>query len=192
MDARTYFLLLHEEAHWTGKARRVFELPTPEQWRTVLPGHNSIAWCVWHIAAGEDWGIAALRGGEQVTTRDGWAARLGWSWPTFGAQMTAAEVAKLSAAIDLDALRAYHRAVYDETRRFAAEFDFDALDAPLDLGVARHAVDLLGGDAFMRAWIGSWTTARDYLNTAAIMDVYYHFDEADHVLRQLMPGHRFA
>ena len=44
MDARTYFLLLHEEAHFSGKARRVFELPTPEQWRTVVPGHNSIAW----------------------------------------------------------------------------------------------------------------------------------------------------
>ena len=62
MDARTYFLLLHEEAHLTGKARRIFDVPTPDQWRAVLPGHNSIAWCVWHIAYGEDWGIAALRG----------------------------------------------------------------------------------------------------------------------------------
>jgi hypothetical protein len=192
MDARTYFLLLHDEAHWTGKARRIAELPTPAQWRTILPGHNSIAWCVWHIAAGEDWGIAALRGGEQVMTRDGWATRLGWSWPTFGAQMSAGEVAEMSAAIDLDALLAYHQAVYDDTRRFAADFDFDALEAPLEPSVARHAVDLLGGDAFMRGWIASWTTARDYLNTMAIMDVYYHFDEADHVLRQLMPAHRFA
>jgi hypothetical protein len=30
MDARTYFLMLHEEAHCSGKARRVFEVPTPE------------------------------------------------------------------------------------------------------------------------------------------------------------------
>jgi hypothetical protein len=44
MDARTYFLMLHEYAHSLGgKARRVFAEATPEQWRVVLLGHNSIA-----------------------------------------------------------------------------------------------------------------------------------------------------
>lgn len=38
MDARDYFLMLLEEAHWTGKARRVFGVPTPAEWRAVLPG----------------------------------------------------------------------------------------------------------------------------------------------------------
>jgi DinB superfamily len=191
MDARTYFLLLHEEAHFTGKARRIFELPTPDQWRAVLPGHNAIAWCVWHIASGEDWGIAALRGDEPLMTRDGWEARLGVTWPTFGVGMTAAEVADLSAAIDLDALREYYRAVYEETRRFVQGFDFDTLDTPLDQTVYHHALDLLGGDEFMRTTLESWTVVRDYLNTMALMDVYYHFDEADHMVRLLMPERRF-
>ena len=42
MDARTYFLILREHCHTRGKAARVVTLPTPELWRTVLPGHNSI------------------------------------------------------------------------------------------------------------------------------------------------------
>jgi hypothetical protein len=191
MDARTYFLLLHEEAHWAGKARRIFELPTPEQWRATLPDHNSIAWCVWHIAAGEDWAVATLRGDEQLVKRDGWEARLNWSWPTFGVQMTEAEEADLSAAIDLDALRQYHRAVYDETRRFVQGFDFDTLDAP-DPRLYDHAIALLEGMDFMRRFISSWTSPREYLNTMALMDVYYHFDEADHMVRLLMPERRFT
>jgi hypothetical protein len=75
------------------------------------PGHNSIAWCVWHIAYGEDWGIATLRGDEILMRRNGWESRLRVAWPTFGMGMAAAEVAQLSAAIDLDALRDYFHAV---------------------------------------------------------------------------------
>ena len=119
MDARAYFLLLHEEAHTWGMTRRLFSVPTPEQWRAVLPGHNSIAWCIWHIARGEDWGVATLRGEPQLLTREGWEARLGFAWPNFGMGMTAVDVARLSATIDLDALRAYYDAVYQETRRLA-------------------------------------------------------------------------
>ena len=191
MDAQTYFLLLHEEAHWTGKARRVFAVPTPDQWRAVLPGHNSVAWCVWHIAYGEDWGIAALRGDETLMRRDGWEERLGFSWPTFGVQMTTAEATQVGEAIDLEVLREYYGAVYEETRRFVREFDFDALDAPHPR-VYDHAIDLLGGNEFMREFIAAWTTPRDYLNTMALMDVYYHLDEADHVVRLLLPERRFT
>ena len=192
MDALSYFLMLHEEAHYTGKARRVFEVPSPEQWRAVLPGHNSIVWCVWHIAYGEDWGIAALRGDETLMRHDGWETRLGVTWPTFGAQMTAAEVAQLSEAINLDALPDYYRAVYDETRRFVQNFDFDSLDTPLEPQVYDHALDLLGGDEFMRTFLEPWTVPRDYLNTMALMDVYYHLDEADHMVRMLLPERRFT
>ena len=191
MDARTYFLMLHEDAHWTGKARRVFEIPTPDQWRMTLPGHNSIAWCVWHIAYGEDWAIATLRGDQTLMQRDGWTERLGFAWPTFGIQMTAAEAARVGEAIDLDALRAYYRAVYEETRRFVGEFDFDTLDI-YDPALYEHALDLVDGDAFLRTFLTSWTTASVYLNVMALMDVYYHLDEADHMVRMLMPERRFT
>ena len=192
MDVRTYFLLLHEEAHWTGKARRVFDVPTPEQCRAVLPGHNSIAWCIWHIAIGEDWAIATLRGKEQLVRRDGWEARLGVTWPTFGMGMTSTEVAQLSAAIDLEVLREYYRAVYEETRRFVQTLDFDTLERPLDPQRSQHALDLLGGDETMRTFLTSWTTPRHYLHIMTLMDVYYHLDEADHMVRMLLPERRFT
>jgi len=191
MDAGTYFLSLNNEAHTWGMARRIFSVPTPEQWRTVLPGHNSIAWCIWHIAHGEDWAVATLRGTDKLLTRDGWEARLGVAWPNFGMGMTAAQVAKLSATIDLDALRAYYNAVYAETRRFAQEFDFDTIDTPLAPHTLRHALDLLAADESAREFFASWTTARYYLNIMTLMDVYYHIDEAGHVMRALLPEYRF-
>jgi hypothetical protein len=157
----------------------------------VLPGHNSIAWCIWHIAVGEDWGVATLRGGDRILQRDGWETRLGVSWPNFGMGMTAEDVARLSATIDLDALRAYYDAVYAETHRFAQEFDFDTIGTPLAPQTLNHALDLIAADDPVRGFFASWTTARYYLNIMALMDVYYHIDEAGHVLRALLPERRF-
>jgi hypothetical protein len=184
--------MLHEEAHSRGKAARVFTVPTPEQWRALLPGHNSVAWNVWHIARGEDWGVnTMLRGHEQVLTRDGWDARMGVRRRDFGLGMTTAEVADLSAAIDLDALRGYYAAVTEETRRFAQVFDFDTLDEPVDLDACRAlAPEGLGPDEPLRMHIARWTR-RSYLNVMTLMDVYYHLDEADHMIRMLLPDRRF-
>jgi hypothetical protein len=193
VDARTYFLMLHEHAHGRGKAARILADPTPEQWRAVLPGHNSIAWIVWHIARGEDWGISAmLQGTEQLLTRDGWDARMGVDRRDFGAGMTPAEVAELSARIDLAALRGYFDAVTAETRRFAAGFDFDTLEAPLDVP-ARLALapEALGPSDLVHRIVEAQTTGRWYLNVLALVDVFHHFEEADHVFRQLRPERQF-
>jgi hypothetical protein len=186
MDARTYFLMLHEHAHARGKAARVFSEATPDKWRVVLPGHNSIAWIVWHVARGEDWCIAVLQGGEQLQTRDGWDRRMGVLRRDFGTGMTTAEMAELSAVINLEALRRYWDAVYAETRRFAQRLDFDALKEPVDEAFRGRAMGLLGEWAEpMRATIERWTTGYPFLNVLALLDVSAHFDEADHVIRML-------
>lgn len=44
----------------------------------------------------------------------------------------------------------------------------------------------------MRKHLESWTSARQYLNVMALMDVYDHLDEADHVIRLLLPERRFT
>jgi hypothetical protein len=44
----------------------------------------------------------------------------------------------------------------------------------------------------MRNHLASWTSARQFLNIMALMDVYYHLDEADHVIRLLLPERRFT
>src|SRR5215211_4308646 len=103
MDARDYYLMLYREAHGEtpGTARRLLTEPTPAQLRATPPGHNSLAWIVWHLAREEDWVVQTLlRGAEQVLTRDGWAAKLGIARRDIGTGMTDAEVVELSARID--------------------------------------------------------------------------------------------
>ena len=86
----------------------MLNLPSPEQMRVKLPGHNSIAWIIWHIARGEDWGVnVMLRGEEQALTRDDWNRRLGIKRLDIGTGMKEDEVAELTAKIDLGALREY-------------------------------------------------------------------------------------
>jgi hypothetical protein len=195
MDALDYFLMLHREAHKVGKGWRVLRMPTPpEAWRVTLPDHNSIAWCVWHCAQTEDWGISALRGDDMLVRREGWEARLGFAWPTFGMGMTAGDVAQLSQTIDLDAVRGYYEAVYEETRRFVRGLDFDTLQTPLGERVRRHALDLVGGDKLMHDFLEPdvWLLPGTYLNICALMDVYYHLDEAEHMLHLVQPDGQFV
>ena len=84
---------------------------------------------------------------------------------------------------------------------FPLSAGFIAINAPPQaLAAARTKAGLpegdfpfpLRGDEFMRAFITSWTSARQYLNIMALMDVYYHLDEADHMVRMLLPERRFT
>ena len=190
MDARAYYLMLYQVAHGqaSGVARRILTQPTPEQLRVKPPGHNSLAWIIWHLAREEDWAVnTMLRGEEQVLTRDGWEARLGVARRDIGTGMTEEEVADLSARIDVGALRGYFDAVTAATLRFVDTFDFDALDAPLDVP-ARLAlapeVTAPWSDA-LRAAVARQTTSRWFLNYLTVGAVYGHIAEADHVFQMV-------
>jgi hypothetical protein len=194
MDARTLFRLLYDPAHGTSMpgspATAVLQGISPEQLRITLPHHNSIAWILWHIARGEDWGVnTMLRGVEQVLDREQWNPKLGLTRRDFGAGMTEAEVIDLSQQIDLDALNGYFAAVTAETLRFLETFDFDQLLEPLDVQ-ARLALtpEALGPDSeLVRAVIERQTTKRWFLTTMALNDVRLHMTEAQHVLHLLTP-----
>jgi DinB family protein len=195
MDARDYYLALYEHTHFVrhGKAQLVLDDPSPTQWRTVLPDHNSIAWIVWHLARGEDWTIQTiLQGREQLLTRDGWAARMGVAEPGFGGGMPRAAMIALSEQIDLAALRGYYLAVTAATQAYMRAFDFDTLDAPFD--VQRRlalASDAQGPSPLLRAAFGRWTTPRVWIDVMTVVDVAHHFEEAEHVLRLLSPDQAY-
>jgi hypothetical protein len=189
MDARAYFLELYRHAHGaeeypTAPASIVLNRLTPEQQRATLPGHNSVAWNVWHIARGEDWGInTMLRGAEQVLTAGDWNRKMGISEPGFGFGMTDEGAAQLSKSIDLAALRAYFDAVTAETLRFIETFDFDKLNAPLDvetrLSLAPDALEPQSES--LRRLVGRQpATNRWFLSVLTIQDVEAHFYEAVH------------
>jgi len=197
MDARSYFLSLHRHAHGEGSptAQRVLNDATPAQQRLKLPGHNTVAWNIWHIARGEDWAVnAMLRGKEQLLTRDYWNARLGISRLDFGAGMTENEVADLSQNIDLDGLKAYFTAVTAETRRFVETYDLDQLDEPIDVvsRLAQAPEAFTPGGDIVRSMVERLTTGRWFLTVMALYDVALHVSEASHVLRLIAPERRWA
>lgn len=77
----------------------------------------SVAWHLWHLARIEDITMNLLLAGRpQLFTREGWQARLNAPVVDTGNAMTQAEVAALSAALDVTALREYRAAVGRETR----------------------------------------------------------------------------
>jgi len=81
---------------------------------------HSIAWIIWHIARIEDVTMNLLVAGTpQIFQRDNWRTRLKISRRDTGNAMDAQDAAKLSATIDLDALRAYRVAVGHRTRQIA-------------------------------------------------------------------------
>lgn len=89
-----------------------------EQARRIPPvSEHSVAWNIWHIARIEDIAMNILVGGSpQIFHQDNWLAKLNITVQHSGNAMAQAEVADLSARIDLEALRAYRSAVGRRTR----------------------------------------------------------------------------
>jgi hypothetical protein len=191
VDARDYYLTLYDHTHFVrhGKAQLVLDDPTEIQWRTILPDHNSIAWIVWHIARGEDWTIQTiLQEREQLLNRDGWDARMRVAEPGFGGGMARQAMIALSETIDLAALRGYYFAVTEATLAYMRTFDFDMLDAPLDVqSRLALAPDAQGPSPILREAFQRWTTPRVWIDVMTVVDVAHHFEEAEHVLRLLSP-----
>jgi hypothetical protein len=82
---------------------------------------HSIAWCIWHIARIEDITMNILvAGGDQLFREEKWLKKLGISFTHTGNDMGARNVAEISAAIDLQALRAYRLAVGRRTQEIVS------------------------------------------------------------------------
>jgi len=78
---------------------------------------NSIAWHVWHITRIEDMTMNVLiKNDKQVLYSGDWYKRLKADYPHSGNEMTEAEIADLSANVDIDALLSYRIEVGRKTR----------------------------------------------------------------------------
>ncbi len=85
LDVRDYYLALYYHAHSKGRRNGPSMRPWSVTTGPCLPGHNSVAWLLWHNARGEDWAIQTiLQGQEQLLTREGWGERMGVTYPGFG------------------------------------------------------------------------------------------------------------
>jgi hypothetical protein len=94
---------------------------------------HSVAWCIWHIARIEDVTTNLLVAGTpQVLHRENWLERMEMPVCDTGNAMDEHGVAKLSAAIDLEALRAYRVAVGRRTREIVQHLPPEALKQKVD------------------------------------------------------------
>jgi hypothetical protein len=88
---------------------------------------HSVAWNIWHLARIEDVTMNLLVAGgpqvgsPQILNQDNWFERMKTTARDTGNAMDAEEVANLSAAIDIEALRAYRLAVGRRTREIVKQ-----------------------------------------------------------------------
>jgi hypothetical protein len=119
------------EGHTDESARRI-----PER------AEHSLAWIIWHIARIEDVTMNVLAAGrEQVLHRDNRLERLGITLRHTGNVMEREAVANVSAAIDLEQLRAYRMAVGRSTRELAGRLQPIDLKRKVDPGRLQRLSD---------------------------------------------------
>lgn len=89
---------------------------------------HSIAWLLWHIARTEDVTInVLLANSEQLLFADPWFEYLAIPTRDIGTEMSASDIAALSAQIDIAALLAYRRSVGQHTREIVQHLTADEL-----------------------------------------------------------------
>ncbi len=100
-----------------------------KQTRRIPPSFDhSIAWNIWHIARIEDVTMNMLvAGSPQILHQSNWLERMKIGAQDTGNLMVPDDVAKLSATIDVEALRAYRLAVGRRTRQIVQQLQPQAL-----------------------------------------------------------------
>jgi DinB superfamily len=150
MDAIALFLDQHARTHSSrvGKPNEganaqdtILDGLTDAQLRKVpQKGMNSIAWVLWHIARSEDVGIHLFSGRKQVFEDGSWASKLRVSDKGSGSGHSPEDVSKVSAGIDLVALKDYRVAVGIRTREAIRALKPADLDTKIELSMVRKAI----------------------------------------------------
>ncbi len=152
MDSIQLLLEVHARNHSSAAAKPaqgsnqqdgVLDGMTDAQKRKIhLPGLNSIAWIVWHMARSEDQGIHIAGGRKQVFEEGDWAAKLKIADRNTGSGHSQDDVARVSAGIDLAALVAYRNAVGLRTREILKTLKPADLEAVPDMAAVKRAASV--------------------------------------------------
>ncbi|MFZ6027592.1 MAG: DinB family protein [Chloroflexota bacterium] len=103
---------------------------------------HSIAWCLWHLARIEDVTMnLILAGSDQLFECDGWSTHLKVDLRDTGNAMTPGEIATLSNAVDLAALRAYRSAVGRRTRQIVGQLPQNDFKQKVDPAHLQRVLD---------------------------------------------------
>jgi len=182
MDGLDLFLMRYDAVHG-GFVDELFSDITEGQLRARPHGVNSVAWLIWHASRLQDAAVSRFVGDRPQAFDEGhWGPRLGVERRDCGPGMTAAEVNQLSAAVDLAALREYHRAVADRTRAIATALAPAAWSEVVPPDLIRRVVtdERLLVDA--GRWVGEfWAEGRTrgwYLLQVGLLHPYGHWFDA--------------
>jgi hypothetical protein len=191
------FLKQHAMLHAAGVSQAglySFEDETLEgltiQQMRILPRNqdHSIAWVLWHMTRIEDATMNLLvAGSPQILLEEGWFEKMGISTRDTGNGMDPADVADLSAAINVDALQAYRRSVGLQTRRIVKQLQPGELRQKVD--PARLAV--MTEQGAVRAESGSlleyWggLTITGLLLMPPTRHLFVHWNEAQRIRQKI-------
>jgi hypothetical protein len=147
-----------------------------------VPGLNSIAWLLWHIARSEDVMVGVLltdRG--QLLDQDNWFARLNTPHRDMGTGMDDTGVNAVSTHVDIPALLAYRHAVGQRTREIVPTLHTATWDDPIDptLLLAAHAFPDPTDGQHRVATYWQNRTRRYILTTSLTTHNYQHLGEAN-------------
>ena len=108
-------------------------LTVPQMRRVPRTLDHSIAWVLWHMTRIEDATMNLLvAGSPQILLQEGWLERMKILARDTGNLMDPASVAELSAAMNVQALRAYRRSVGLRTRAIVKQLQPHELKQPVD------------------------------------------------------------
>ncbi len=190
MDATEMFLIRHERLH--AHVQGVTDGLTEQQVRiAVQPGANPLAWLLWHIARAEDSAINLLICDTPEVLNEEWLARLNVHRRDVGTGMTTAEVAELSATVNVATLMAYLTDVGARTRERVASLQPADLDETVsDDRLHRMVEQTVQGPAGPRlAALWNGTPKGHFLVWLPLTHNYEHVGQAD-LIRGLLgrPG----
>jgi len=136
------FLDLHAMVHSSGLSKsklwsfedEILNDMSKQEIRKIPGGsEHSIAWILLHVARIEDITMNMLvAGAQQLFHRDNWARKMNVSFIHSANKMDNDSVAKLSAKMDLDAVRAYRIAVGRRTREIVKKLRADEFRQKVD------------------------------------------------------------
>jgi DinB superfamily len=102
---------------WSFEDQVFSDMPEEQVRRIPRSCDHSVAWLIWHIARCEDITMNLLvAGSPQILRRDNWLEQMKITICDTGNAMDEKDVADLSNAIDIEALRAYRLAIGRRTR----------------------------------------------------------------------------
>jgi hypothetical protein len=166
------------------------DVPIDRLTERPIPGGNSIAWLLWHLARAEDIAVnTVIRGCPQVLT-NGWAASMGVGDARMGTGFDDDEVAAFGESVEVAQVLAYWDAVGRETIDWLSDVDLDVLDTVPDVDARLAAADAVVNER--ASWVSNFWRGRPasfFLQFTAINHAYMHVGEISAVRGALgVPG----